>query len=120
MTDAEFIAGDSDVAAPVAAAVVGQDPLDRDAVAGVEPPRSPEERRRRGRCLIGQLPGVGQTAVVVDREVDPVPAWAAAVIVQPDRTRAARSARPSGVRRALGLAIEGSSLAVACNTSSRG
>ena len=69
-----FVAGDRNVTASIPAAVVGQDPLDRDPVIGREAPGSLEEAGRRSRCFIGELLRVGQPAVVVDREVDPVPA----------------------------------------------
>ena len=74
VADAQLVAGRGELAAPVAAAVVGEDPLDRDPVARVEAPGSPEEGRRGLRALIGQLLHVGQPRVVVDRDVHPVPA----------------------------------------------
>ncbi len=46
-------------------------------MASVEVPGSTEEAGRRRRALVGQFLGVGQAAVVVDRDVDPVPADAA-------------------------------------------
>ena len=89
----KLVAGRGEVAAPVAAAVVGQDPLDRDPVARVEAPGALEEGGRRRRRLVGQLLGVGQPAVVVDREVDPVPADAAVpvALTAGDPMTAARS-----------------------------
>jgi hypothetical protein len=83
MTDAELVAGRREVVTSIAATVVGQDPLDGDPVARIEVPGSLEEARRGRRCFIGELLGVGEPAVVVDREVDPVPAqavvWVAAL-----------------------------------------
>ena len=46
MAEPELVAGRREVPAPIAAAVVGQDPLDRDAVGGVEAPGPPQEARR--------------------------------------------------------------------------
>ena len=83
MTDAELVAGRREVVTSIAAAVVGQDPLDRDPVARIEVPGPLEEARRDCRRFVGEFLCVGQPAVVVDREVDPVPAqavvWVAAL-----------------------------------------
>ena len=77
MAEPELITCGREVGAAVAAAVVGEDALDRDPMASVEVPGSTEEAGRRRRALVGQFLGVGQAAVVVDRDVDPVPADAA-------------------------------------------
>jgi len=74
VTEPELIAREREVTAPVAASVVGEDPLDRDPVAGIEAPGPAEEVGRRHWALVGQLLGIGEPAMVVDREVDPVPA----------------------------------------------
>jgi hypothetical protein len=74
VADPQLVAGRGELAAPVAAAVVGEDPLDRDLVPRVEAPRPAEEAGRRLRRLVGQLLDVGEPAVVVDRDVDAVPA----------------------------------------------
>src|SRR5450759_2240991 len=83
MTDAELVAGRREVVTSIAATVVGQDPLDRDPVARIEVPGPLEEARRGRRRFVGEFLCVGQPAVVVDREVDPVPAqavvWVAAL-----------------------------------------
>src|ERR1017187_9699307 len=63
MTDAELVAGRREVVTSIAATVVGQDPLDRDPVIGIEAPGSLEEAGRRSRCFIGELLRVGQPAV---------------------------------------------------------
>ena len=47
MPDPELVAGRRELVAPIAATVVGQDPLDRDAVRGIEPPGSAKEPGRR-------------------------------------------------------------------------
>ena len=96
MTDAELVAGRREGEAAVAAAVVGQDPLDRDAMGGIEAPGSAEEGGGRGRGLIGQFLRVGQPAVVIDRDMDPVPAGPAALVVAGRAPRGGQSAaRPS-------------------------
>jgi len=97
--DAELVARDGKRVAPVAAAVVGQDPLDRDPVRGVERPGAVQERGRGGRRLVGQLLGVGEPRVVVDRHVHPVPADAPkpvleAGLVAVDAVTAARADPP--------------------------
>jgi hypothetical protein len=71
--DGQLGAGRPEGQAAVGVAVVGQQPLDGDAVAGVEGHRSAQEADGGGRRLVGQLLDVGQAAVVVDRDVDPVP-----------------------------------------------
>ena len=73
MPETEFVAGRRKVMAPIAAAVVGQDPFDRDAVARIEAPGSMQEAGRRGRRLVRQFLGIRETAEVVDRHVDAVP-----------------------------------------------
>ncbi len=77
VADPKIVTGDGEVSAPIAAAVVGQDPLDRDAMGRIETPGPFEEASRRDRRFVGEFLSVGQPAVVVDREVDPVPADAA-------------------------------------------
>ena len=54
--------------------VVGHEPLDPDPVAGVESGGATQEADRRRRLLIGQHLGVGEAAVVVDRDVHELPA----------------------------------------------
>jgi hypothetical protein len=93
VAEPELVAGRREGGAPVAAAVVGQDPLDRDPVAGVEGPGPPQEGSRRGRGLVGQLLRVGEPAVVVDRDVHPVPADAP-VLVDLDPRDPVTAARP--------------------------
>ena len=74
MADAKLVAGLGEGLAPVGAAVVGQDALDRHAVTGVEAPRATQERRGRLGGLVGELLGICQAAVIIDRQVDLVPA----------------------------------------------
>ena len=64
----------------VGAAVVGEDTLDRDAVAGEELDRPGEEADRGRGFLIVEDLGVGEAAVIVDGDVDEVPAGQAAVV----------------------------------------
>jgi hypothetical protein len=73
VADPEFVTGGREDPAAITAAVVGQDPLDRDAVAGIEPPGPLQEARGGCRVLVGQLLGIGETGMVVDRKMDPVP-----------------------------------------------
>ena len=56
--------------------VVGQHPLDGDAMAGEEHPGPAEEPGASVAALIGQDFGIGQPGVVVDGGMDIVIAWA--------------------------------------------
>ena len=58
----------------VGGAVVGDQPLDGDAVARVERDRAVEERDDGGGLLVGEHLGVGQAGAVVDRDVHVLPA----------------------------------------------
>ena len=62
------------IVAEVAGAVVGEEPLDLDAVAPVEGDCAAEEADGGGGLLVGEDFGVGEAAVVVDRDVDVLPA----------------------------------------------
>ena len=64
MTDPELVARLGEETTDVRAAVVGEDPLDCDAMGRIEVPRSAEEGSGRRGELIGQLFDVGQTAMV--------------------------------------------------------
>ena len=71
--DAELAAGDGVHDRTVGGAVVGDDSLDRDSVPAVEGDRAAQEGDgRRGR-LVGEYLGIGEPAVVVDRDVDVLP-----------------------------------------------
>jgi hypothetical protein len=72
--DAELSAGDRVRDREVGAAVVGEDPLDGDAVAAVERERAAEEADSGGCFLVCEDLGVGEAAVVVDGDVDVLPA----------------------------------------------
>ena len=74
VADAEVPAGERVHGGAVGGAVVGEHALDRDAVAGEEGERAREEADGGGRFLVGQDFGVGESAVVVDRDVDVLPA----------------------------------------------
>jgi hypothetical protein len=73
----------------VGGAVVGHDFLNADAVGGVELQRSSQERDCRWTLLVSEDLGVGQAAVIIDRDVHELPAS------QPDRFAVAASARPA-------------------------
>jgi hypothetical protein len=60
--------------AAVAGAVVGQDPFDLDAVAAVVGECAAEEAGSGRGFLVGEHFGVGEAAVVVDGDVDVLPA----------------------------------------------
>jgi hypothetical protein len=77
VSQAELAAGGGVQKRPIGAAVVGHDALDADAVAGEEVDRPPEEAGRRDCLLVDQHLGVGEAAVVVDRDVDELPAGVA-------------------------------------------
>jgi hypothetical protein len=81
---AALVTGGREVTAPVPPTVVGEDPLDGDPVAGVEAPGTAQEARRRAGRLVGQLLGIGEPAVVIDRDVDPVPADTPEPALHPD------------------------------------
>ena len=80
MTDPELVARLGEETTDVRAAVVGEAPLDCDAMGRIEVPRSAEEGRCRRGELIGQLFDVGQAAMVVDRKMDPVPTRSAVAV----------------------------------------
>jgi hypothetical protein len=74
VADAESAAGECVERRAVGAAVVGDDALDLDAAAAVERDR-PLQKRDRGRCfLVLEDFGVREAAVVVDADVDVLPA----------------------------------------------
>jgi len=58
----------------VAATVVGEDALDGDSVAAKESDSAAEEADDRQRFLVAQDLGVGEPAVIVDCDVDELPA----------------------------------------------
>jgi|SRR5271157_2348200 len=80
MAQAELIAGRREVVTSIAAAVVGQDPFDADAMSAVETPGASQEVGRGSRRLVGQLLGIGKATVVVDRDVNAVPAQSTMVV----------------------------------------
>jgi hypothetical protein len=65
--------------AAVAAAVVGQDPLDLDAVPLVVGDGATQESGSGGGFLVAEDLGIGEAAVIVDRDVDVLPADGVAV-----------------------------------------
>src|SRR5690348_5016376 len=75
MADAEPAAGERVQRCAVAGAVVAEDGFDADAVAGVEGNRALEEAGCCGRLLVAEDFGVGEPAVVVDSDVDELPAF---------------------------------------------
>src|ERR687897_3299080 len=76
----EPTAGMAPVAAAVGRAVVGHDPLDRDALAREPADRALEERHRAGLALVRQHLAVGQARGVVDADVHGLPTSAALAI----------------------------------------
>jgi len=78
VADAELAAGERVDLGHVAGAVVGEDRLDGYAVAGKEHARSVQEGGRGCGFLIVEDLGVGESAVVVDGDVDVLPADGAA------------------------------------------
>src|SRR6266480_1345638 len=70
VADPEFAAGERVQGGDVGGAVVGQEPLDPDPSASVEGDRALQEADRRGRPFVGQHLRVGESAVVVDADVD--------------------------------------------------
>ncbi len=80
MTNAERAAGQRVNCRAVRRAIVGQHPLNADAVAGKERQRAPQEARGGGRLFVGQDLGVGEAGGVIDGDVDEVPADRAAAL----------------------------------------
>src|SRR5438876_5132817 len=74
VADAERAAGERVQRGDVGGPVVGQQALDRDPVAGVVGARSAQEANRRLRLLVRQHLGIGEPAVIVDRDVHELPA----------------------------------------------
>src|SRR5215217_3409819 len=74
MADAERAAGELVHGQAVSGPIVGQQALDFDAVALEERHRSAQERDRGCRLLVWEHLGVGQTAAVVNGDVDELPA----------------------------------------------
>ena len=74
MADAELAARERVAVGDVGGAVVGEDAFDGDVVAGEEGDRAAEEGDRGCGFLVGEHLGVGEAAVVVDRDVDVLPA----------------------------------------------
>src|SRR5918994_1789406 len=74
VADAERAAGERVHGRAVSGPIVGQQALDFDAVALEERHRSAQERDRGCRLLVWEHLGVGQTAAVVNRDVDELPA----------------------------------------------
>lgn len=98
MSDPEPIAGGRQFRAGVAAAVVGEDALNRDAMAGIDTPDAAEEAGGRRRTLVGQLLGVREAAVIVHRHMDTVPVQAVVAVTLPatiDPVPATDRIRPS-------------------------
>jgi hypothetical protein len=77
--DPEVVTADRVRDRDVGGAIVGEDSFDGDAVAAIEGDRATEEADC-GRCfLVAKDLGVGEAAVVVDRDVDVLPAFLALV-----------------------------------------
>src|SRR5947209_8793768 len=74
MADAEPPTGERVDGGAVGRAVVGDEPLDGDPVAAVKGDGAAQEGDRSCRFLIAEHLGVGETAVVVDGDVDVFPA----------------------------------------------
>src|SRR4249919_2739686 len=74
MTDAEPPARESVDGGAVGGAVVGDEPFDGDPVAAVKGDGAAEESDRSCRFLVGEHLGVSEAAVVVDCDVDVLPA----------------------------------------------
>ena len=79
--DAECAAGERVDGGAVAGAVVGEDPLDLDAVSVVVGDGATEEAGSGRGFLVGEDLGVGEAAVVVDGDVDVLPALVVAAAV---------------------------------------
>src|SRR5690348_14053981 len=79
VADPELAAGECVHDAAVAAAVVGEYALDDDAVAAVESERAAQKTGCRCRSFVGEHLRVGEAAVVVDSDVDVLPALLALV-----------------------------------------
>ncbi len=102
VADAEAAAGDCVRDRDVGGAIVGDHPLDLDAVAGEEGECTAQEGDRGRRLFVAEHLGVGETAVVVDGDVDVVPAGCAALVAV-----AVALARPSLAREAKADALAG-------------
>jgi hypothetical protein len=74
VADPERPTGESVDRRAVGRAVVGQDALHGDPVAGEEGERAAQEGNRGRRPLVGEHFGIGEAAVVVDCDVDVLPA----------------------------------------------
>jgi hypothetical protein len=70
VADVELAAGDCVHERAVGGAVVGEDPLDLDAVATIKGGGAAEEADCARRRFVGEHFGVGEPAVVVDRDMD--------------------------------------------------
>jgi len=93
VVDAEPSGGERVAGRTVGGAVVGEDALDLDAVAGKEDDGAVEKAGRGRGPFVGEDFGVGETAVVVDGDVDVVPAAeAAAMAVRVGAARASGAA----------------------------
>src|SRR5450755_201350 len=73
MADPESATSDRVQRGAVGAAVVGEQPLDGDAVAGIERDGTPEKPNHGAPFLIRENFGVGQTSAVIDRDVHVLP-----------------------------------------------
>jgi hypothetical protein len=80
VSDAESAAGERVQGGAVAGAVVAEDTLDRDAVMTVEADCAGEEARRCGCLLVGKHLRVSEAAVIVDGDMDVLPADAATAV----------------------------------------
>jgi hypothetical protein len=76
MAQLQRAAGVAPGVAPIGRAVVGHDPLDRDALAGEPSDRALQERHRAGLAFIRQHFAVGQARGIVDADVHGLPAGA--------------------------------------------
>jgi len=80
VAQAEPFAGRGEAARDVAAAVVGHDALDRDAVAGVPGDQSSKEGGSGRGSFVSQDFGISQTGGVVDSDVNELPAGSSAAL----------------------------------------
>src|SRR5215218_3516642 len=102
VADAVSAASDRVDGRAVGGAVISEDPLDADAIAGEEGKRAVEETDRGAGFFIAEDLGVGEATVIVDGDVDVVPAAEAAIAAV-----GITAARSSLVGRALPDAFAG-------------
>jgi hypothetical protein len=96
----------------VAASVVGQQALDRDAVAFAEGQSALQEGGRRGAAFVAELLGIGQACGVIDGHVGVVPADAAMLVAVAPAVDALAAAGPDAAQL---LGVDEVSLALGCD-----